>query len=53
MWMVRNVLIEKWGREMEGLISFVEQSPADILENVLIQIVRGDKDKVQSLLNYC
>ena len=28
----------------------VEQAPADILEQVIIQIVRGDKDKVQALL---
>ncbi|MFH1097307.1 MAG: hypothetical protein V1749_07390 [Candidatus Desantisbacteria bacterium] len=49
--MVRNVLMEKWGREVEGLIAFVDQAPADILEQVIIQIVRGNKDKVQALLN--
>lgn len=49
--MVREAIIEKWDREMDSLIPLVDQAPIDILEHVLLRIVRGDQDGVKVLLN--
>ncbi|MDI6794303.1 MAG: Rpn family recombination-promoting nuclease/putative transposase [bacterium] len=48
--MVREALLEKWGREMESLLSSADKASVDILERVLLRIVRGDQDGARALL---
>ncbi|MDI6793955.1 MAG: hypothetical protein QME81_14000 [bacterium] len=48
--MVQEALIEKWDKEMESLLSFVDQTPNSILEHTLLRIVRDDQDGVRVLL---